>query len=502
MNSSTRLLRLATALAVSTFAPLCLASAQSGKGGQVELGTFGSFTKFDRSPTNLASHYGVGGRLGLFLTRTIALETSGDYTVTEVSGGGQDVSMSRLGATVLLNAAFLGTTAMYIGAGVERQYHRGAIPLNDDGLHGALGLRLSVGGRAALRGEVRGEYFPGSGGASRTLNLGGRIGLSVFAFGGPPRDADGDNVANRRDHCPDTPSGARVDSDGCPTDEDRDRVFDGLDACPATPAGALVDTQGCPSDTDKDTVLDGLDLCPDTPQGATADTNGCPTDLDKDGVFDGLDQCADTPTGAQVDGFGCPTDADGDHVFDGPDQCPATPPDTEVDERGCTVQRDTDGDGVLDPTDRCPNTAAGQAVDAFGCPLVQEVVQAAPRQLFEVVAGKAQPLVLKGVNFRTGRSDLTPESYPILDEVAASLNANATVRVEIGGHTDATGSARRNTELSLARALAVRAYLASKGVAPGRMEARGYGPDRPIGNNSTADGRAMNRRVELSLVSQ
>jgi len=506
----------AARVALTLFAFLTVRSAsvlaQSGKAGQVEVGTFGSFTKFDRSPTNLSSNYGVGGRLALFVTRFLALESSGDYTVTDLAGGGADVTMSRIGATLLLNGTFFGTTAMYVGGGVERQYHRGGLKLEDQGAHGVVGLRLSMGGRAALRGEGRAEYFPAAGaGSTRTFNLGARVGLSVFAFGGPPRDADGDKVANKRDRCPDTLSGARVDTDGCPTDEDRDRVFDGLDACEATPAGALVDERGCPTDTDKDSVLDGLDLCADTPQGATADPNGCPTDADKDAVLDGLDQCADTPSGATVDGSGCPTDADADKVFDGLDQCPDTPTGAEVDQRGCTVQRDTDADGVLDPTDRCPNTPAGQAVDAFGCPLVQAVVQAqpapiqvqaAPRQLFEVVEGKAQPVILRGVSFRTGRSDLTPDSYSVLDEVAASLVANPSVRIEIGGHTDATGSKQRNLDLSLGRALAVRAYLAAKGVSPERMVARGYGPDRPIGDNRTVEGRAVNRRVELNLISQ
>jgi outer membrane protein OmpA-like peptidoglycan-associated protein len=493
------------------------APAQSGRAGQVELGTFGSFTKFDRAPTNLSSNYGVGGRLGLFLTRFLTLETSGDYTVTEVAANGPDVTLSRIGATLLLNGRFLGTSALYFGGGVERQYHRGALVLDDDGAHGVFGLRLSLGGRAALRGEGRGEYFPaaaGVTGSTRTINFGARLGLSVFAFGGPPRDADRDGVANRRDRCPNTPSGVRVDSEGCPTDEDGDRVFDGLDACEGTPAGALVDERGCPTDSDTDGVLDGLDRCADTPQGATVDTNGCPTDSDRDGVFDGLDRCPDTPTGANVDGVGCPTDQDSDGVFDGIDQCPDTPTNVEVDARGCTVQRDSDGDGVLDLQDRCPNTAGGQPVDAFGCPLVQQVVQAAPapapvtqvqaalRSLFDTTTtARRQPVVLRGVNFRTGRSDLTPESFAILDEVAASLIANPTVRIEIGGHTDATGTRQRNMELSQARAFAVRAYLAARGVLPDRMESRGYGPDRPVADNRTVAGRALNRRVELNRIS-
>jgi OOP family OmpA-OmpF porin len=243
------------------------------------------------------------------------------------------------------------------------------------------------------------------------------------------------------------------------------------------------------------------------------DPNGCPTDADRDSVFDGIDRCAETPAGATVDAFGCPGDQDSDKVFDGLDQCPDTPAGTEVDARGCTVQRDSDGDGVFDQQDRCPNTAPGTKVDAVGCPELQQVVQAQPaplpevvqaqaRNIFEFVEGKAQPLVLKGVNFRTGRSDLTTDSYAILDEVASSLVANPAVRIEIGGHTDATGARARNQALSLARAMSVRAYLASKAVTPDRMQARGYGPDRPVADNRTIEGRAMNRRVELNLQGQ
>jgi OOP family OmpA-OmpF porin len=71
------------------------------------------------------------------------------------------------------------------------------------------------------------------------------------------------------------------------------------------------------------------------------------------------------------------------------------------------------------------------------------------------------------------------------------------VRVEVAGHTDSTGSAATNVRLSEARAAAVRAYLARRGVAPDRMVARGYGSSRPVAPNATAAGRARNRRVEL-----
>jgi len=105
--------------------------------------------------------------------------------------------------------------------------------------------------------------------------------------------------------------------------------------------------------------------------------------------------------------------------------------------------------------------------------------------------------VLRGVTFETGRSALKPDSYTILDIVAASLVANRDIKIEIGGHTDNTGASTTNLRLSQARADAVRTYLASKGVSPDRMAAKGYGASQPVAPNTTAAGRAQNRRVEL-----
>jgi outer membrane protein OmpA-like peptidoglycan-associated protein len=482
---------------VLLFALPVAAHAQSGAANQVELGGFGSYTHFDAA-TALAEQSGAGGRLGFYFSRLLSLEATGDYAVTQLPAG-SDVSVSRIGGNLLFHARAMG---LYLGAGYERLYQRGAAVANPSGGRLVLGSLMSLGGRAAFRVEGVGSYLPkgDTAAAGRAMNFGANVGLSVFAFGGPPRDADHDRVANKRDRCPDTPLGAVVDPNGCPVDTDTDKVFDGLDACPGTPSGAAVDPKGCPTDSDTDSVFDGLDLCANTPVGAAVDANGCPTDGDKDGVFDGLDHCPDTPAGAMVDTAGCPTDRDQDKVFDGLDQCPDTPAGSEVDARGCPVPKDSDGDGVFDQQDRCPNTAAGTKVDAVGCPVIQEVVQAAPRPLFQIVEGKAQPLILKGVNFRTGRSDLTPSSFRVLDEVAASLTANPTVKIEIGGHTDATGARTTNLRLSLGRAMAVRAYLVSKGVSPDRLVARGYGPDRPVADNKTVEGRAQNRRVELNLL--
>ena len=315
---------------------------------------------------------------------------------------------------------------------------------------------------------------------------------------GCPHDSDGDGVLDGIDKCPETPAGVKVDEKGCPPappDSDGDGVDDSIDKCPNTPAGAKVDPTGCPIDSDHDGVWDGLDKCPDTPPGAVVDTNGCPVDSDHDGVPDGIDKCPDTVAGTPVDALGCPLDSDHDGVPDNLDKCPNTPPGTPVDANGCPIEKDTDGDGVPDSRDRCPNTPKGSRVDQFGCLLLFEEHAVAP-----AAPGAPPPrptLILSGVNFQTGRSVLTTASYAVLDQVAGSLVANPEIRIEIAGYTDSVGRRYTNLRLSMARAGAVRAYLARKGVSPLRMQARGYGATGYIAPNATAEGRAQNRRVEL-----
>lgn len=498
------------------------APAQVGRGGQVELGGYSAYTRYDQTGLGFTNRLGAGGRLAVFFSRLLSLEASGDLTSTNEGQAIDEVNVTRLAGTALLHFRLGGENAVYAGAGYERAYYRGVREGTESGILLVLGDRVPLGGRAAFRIEARGALYPSSAllGPDRSVtNFGATMGLSIFAFGGPPRDEDRDGIVDRRDQCaatpfgasvdrvgcpgdgdgdgylngldqcPGTPAGATVDASGCPADGDGDSVLNGIDQCPSTPAGATVDASGCEGDSDGDTVLDGLDRCPETPQGATVDAEGCPGDQDADGVLNGLDQCPDTPAGSEVDARGCSTDSDGDGVLDPVDECPNTPAGTEVDARGCRLDRDSDGDGVYDSRDRCPATRPGQQVDGVGCPI-----------LFRVEEGQRRPLILQGVNFRSGRSSLTPESYAVLDEVAASLMAHPEVRVEIAGHTDATGTQAVNQRLSRARALAVRAYLAQKGVLPNRMVAVGYGPDRPIATNSTAAGRGRNRRVELSVI--
>jgi len=107
---------------------------------------------------------------------------------------------------------------------------------------------------------------------------------------------------------------------------------------------------------------------------------------------------------------------------------------------------------------------------------------------------------LQGVTFGSGNATLTANAKKILDGVAEQLLANPKVKIEIQGHTDNVGSPKSNQDLSERRAKAVVAYLATKGVKMTRMRAVGYGQDVPIADNSTADGKELNRRIEMVRV--
>jgi len=112
----------------------------------------------------------------------------------------------------------------------------------------------------------------------------------------------------------------------------------------------------------------------------------------------------------------------------------------------------------------------------------------------------SRTFILEDCNFETGKADLEPESYSVLDELVAYLNRKDDERIEIGGHTDNVGSAASNLKLSEDRANTVRDYLISKGIDPSRVEAKGYGMTQPIDDNRTEAGRAANRRTEVKLL--
>ncbi|MEX0981726.1 MAG: OmpA family protein [Bacteroidales bacterium] len=111
-------------------------------------------------------------------------------------------------------------------------------------------------------------------------------------------------------------------------------------------------------------------------------------------------------------------------------------------------------------------------------------------------------VVLDNIYFETGKSLLTVDSYEALDQVVRFLENNESVRLEISGHTDNTGSLRINTNLSEARAKAVVDYLIDRGIPSNRLEYKGYADTQPVAGNDTPEGREMNRRVEFKVLSK
>lgn len=106
-------------------------------------------------------------------------------------------------------------------------------------------------------------------------------------------------------------------------------------------------------------------------------------------------------------------------------------------------------------------------------------------------------LILRGVNFESGKAILTSDSYAVLDAVVKSLNEWSEVKIEVQGHTDSRGSYYTNMKLSKDRANTVMKYFIDRGISITRLRAVGFGPTSPIADNTTASGRELNRRVEL-----
>ena len=400
---------------------------------QLELGGYGSFTRYDHL-MRLDPRIGAGARVGYAFTNLLQLEVEFGLAQPHQQNLFGFTTVRWGSASLVLNLSAGQRNRPYLLGGYTRiDYGSSAtVPYDfaDHAVHGAIGDRVFVMDGVAVRLEGRGIFAPktdGRFGGEWAGHVVGSIGIAMFALGRGPGDVD------------------------------RDRVSDALDACPGTPPRATVDRRGCPVDRDGDAVADGIDRCPATPSSAQVDRTGCPIDSDQDRVSDGIDQCAGSPAGATVDAKGCPFDAD--------------------------------GDGVADQLDRCLRTAPGIRVDASGCPPVRDSVL----PLFS----ERGSIVLPGVHFGGGSSILTPGSFTVLDGVATTLNAYPEIRVEIAAYTDDGGASALNMRLSQLRAEAVRGYLASRGVAPGRMVARGFGAANPIASNTTAAGRALNRRVEL-----
>jgi outer membrane protein OmpA-like peptidoglycan-associated protein len=280
------------------------------------------------------------------------------------------------------------------------------------------------------------------------------LGLSLSPEECPDKDDDGDGVRNIADKCPALQGDQ--ERDGCPRiDTDKDTVEDRLDACPTEFGPAA--RGGCPvQDQDEDKVGEEDDACPTEP--GPASNRGCPVkDLDKDGIDNDQDACPNEP--GPLERQGCP-------------------------------EEDSDKDGVPNRVDSCANEPGAES--NLGC----------PQQEMPLVAITPRLLELRGrVVFEASQARIQQRSFEVLDWVAKVVREHPEiVRVVVGAHTDDRGFADQNRRLTQQRAEAVVRYLVGKGVSEARLEARGYGSERPIDSNATSVGRENNRRVEFLII--
>lgn len=175
----------------------------------------------------------------------------------------------------------------------------------------------------------------------------------------------------------------------------------------------------------------------------------------------------------------------------GYDACPELPEDFDgvEDEDGCP-EGDQDRDGVLDYLDRCPDEA--ETINGYkdddGCE------DKGPAQ---IVIEEGRITILETIKFEPNSSKIDRRSHRIMDQIVLTLRKHSQMNIAVGGHTDSTGTRELNMRLSRDRARSVRQYLVRRGIGPARLSARGFGPDQPIADNETDEGRARNRRVEF-----
>lgn len=166
--------------------------------------------------------------------------------------------------------------------------------------------------------------------------------------------------------------------------------------------------------------------------------------------------------------------------------------------------------GLLSKGDKFDNAVIGAAIGGLGGAAIGSYQDQQERKLRAQLANSGVEVqrvgnnitldMPGGVTFATNSADINASFYTVLDKVAATLGEFDQTVIEVAGHTDSTGSRAYNMSLSERRAGSVVSYLSSRGVARERMISVGAGPDHPVDTNDTPEGRAQNRRVEITIV--
>ncbi len=277
------------------------------------------------------------------------------------------------------------------------------------------------------------------------------IGLTATGGESALADADNDGLTNKEER--------ELGTDPHNPDTDGDGLSDGDEV-------HKYHTDPLKVDTDGDGLTDGDEVL-------KYHTDPLNKDSDGDGLTDG-----DEILKYHTDPLN--KDTDGDGLSDGDEVMKYHTDPLKKDTDGGTVDDGTEvarGTNPLDPKDDVP------------------VKPEEKKEELKTEVGKA--IVLEGIVFKTGSAEITPQSEDILVKAYNTLNDNPEIEVQINGYTDNVGKRSANMKLSQERADAVKQFLVGKGIAASRMVTQGFGPDKPIASNKTADGKQKNRRIEF-----
>jgi len=334
------------------------------------------------------------------------------------------------------------------------------------GISDAFIIDISGGYTYTLSDDINGYNNKGVEGSEKANDGYFNVGIGfTFVNGYGASDKDGDGLTKREER--------ELGTDPNNPDSDGDGLQDGEEV-------RVYITDPLNPDSDADALKDGAEV-------NTHATDPLKADTDDDLLDDGkeVNKYKTDPL---------KEDSDGDALVDG----------DEINKhRTDPLKADTDGEGLTDGeeinkyrTDPLNMDTDGGTVDDF-----TEVERGTdPLDPADDVVKIDVPIVLEGITFATGKSDITPESAVVLQGAIKTLTTYPDITVEISGHTDNVGSSSSNQVLSQKRADSARFWLISQGVDPDRIIAKGYGEDYPRVPNDSRKHKRMNRRIEFKRI--